>query len=451
MIQPLRSARRMVSLAGRSTLFAGGVERWLVGLRWIALVGMASTTLLARLALPGLRTTPILAVIALGALGNVAWHFVARARDRHVTAQILGDVATLAAVLWLSGGVGNPFVVFVVFQIALAGVLTDGRTTALVTAATVAVVIALTFAPPLPWATSRMQVELVRTLATFASLLGLALFSGVTAYVYGRRLSELRSAKARDERLAVLGRLAGGVAHELNTPLATILLASNELVEVGAEQGDPEIERLSRTLAAEAKRASDVIDLLRGRVHAGLSSEAFDASSFVRELVASELSRLGFGGEHVVVAAPSVTAWGSRAALRQILENVLKNAVEATRETREPRIEVTVTKQGGGVAIRVRDNGHGIRPEDLQRVGEPFRTTKLGSGGTGLGLYISSVLAGQMRASLELESHEGQETCVTLTLARDTFDRASTRPPAMDDDEDDGDDDDDEVEGDATN
>lgn len=445
MFASLRRARRIVSLAGRAPLFAGGVERWLVGLRWIALVGMASTTLLAKLALPGVRVRPILAVLALGAIGNAVWHFVARARDRHVTAQILGDVATLGAVLWLSGGVGNPFAVFLVFQIALAGVLTNARTTAVVTVGTVGIVVALAFAPRLPWESSRVQVDLLRTLAMGASLLGLALFSGVSAYVYGRRLAELRGAQARDERLAVLGRLAGGVAHELNTPLATILLASNELVEVGAEVGDPEIERLSRTLAAEARRASDVIDLLRGRVHTGLSSEQLDVSALVRALVAGELERLGFAGEHVVVAAPNVMAWGSRAALRQILENVLKNAVEATREATLPRVEVVVTKAGGRVTIRVRDNGHGIRPDDLQRVGEPFRTTKMGSGGTGLGLYISSVLAEQMRASLELESREGQETCVTLTLARGTFGSGSSVATADEAELDD------EVQGDATN
>jgi two-component system sensor histidine kinase RegB len=423
MFPSLRRARPIVSLAGRAPLFAGGVERWLVGLRWLAVVGMVVTTLLAKLALPGLRVGAVLAILASLAAANVAWHFTARGRDRHVTAQILGDVLTLGAVLWFSGGVGNPFAVFLVFQIALAGVLSTGRTTALVTLVTLAIGALLAFAAPLPWEAARWPVAVLQRFATAAALLGLAAFSGVSAYVYGRRLAEVRAAHARDERLAVLGRLAGGVAHELNTPLATILLASNELVEVGAERGDAEIERLSRTLAGEAKRASDVIDLLRGRVHAGLSSELLDVSTFARELVPQELARLGFRGEHVIVAAPRVSAWGSRAALRQILENVLKNAVEATLDSAHPRVEVVVAHERADVVIRVRDNGHGIRGEDLQRLGEPFRTTKAGSGGTGLGLYISSVLAEQMQASLELESREGEETCVTLTLAHGTFPR----------------------------
>jgi two-component system sensor histidine kinase RegB len=128
-----------------------------------------------------------------------------------------------------------------------------------------------------------------------------------------------------------------------------------------------------------------------------------------------ELERLGFRGELAVVADVSIEAWGSRAALRQILVNVLKNAVEATTCVPRPRIEVRVDREGEQAVVRVRDNGEGIRSEDLGRVGEPFQTTK--EGGTGFGLYVCSVLAAQMDAALQIESREGVETCVTLTLA----------------------------------
>ncbi len=420
MFAPFQRARRIVSLAGGPRLFSGGVGRWLVGLRWVAVAGILATCLLAKGALPGLSLGPLLLVLGLLVSANLAWHFGARGGERHLTAQLVGDVVTLGAILWFSGGVTNPFAVFLVFQIALAGVLSSGRAAVLVTLVTLGIVALILKAAPLPWETARLPVALLQHLAMAVAIAGLALFSGVSAHVYGRRLDEVRAAHARDERLAVLGRLAGGVAHELNTPLATILLASNELVELAGERGDEEIERISRALAGEAKRASDVIDLLRGRVHAGLSSEQLDLSAFVRETVERGLGRLGFPGEHVVVAAPGVTAWGSRAALRQILENVLKNAVEATSDVEQPRIEIVVAQAGERATIRVRDNGHGVRSEELPRLGEPFRTTKAGSGGTGLGLYVSSVLAEQMRASLELESREEQETCVTLTLTRDT-------------------------------
>jgi C4-dicarboxylate-specific signal transduction histidine kinase len=91
----------------------------------------------------------------------------------------------------------------------------------------------------------------------------------------------------------------------------------------------------------------------------------------------------------------------------------------ATPRVAKPRIEVTVgDAPGGRIEISVRDNGPGIEPEVLDRLGEPFQTTKEAKGGMGLGLYVSSVLAGRMGGDLRVDTPEGGGTRVTLSLKR---------------------------------
>ena len=208
------------------------------------------------------------------------------------------------------------------------------------------------------------------------------------------------------------------MAHELNTPLATILLASNELAYVGRESKDAEVAQLASTVAQEAQRASDIIDLLRGRVREGTSSQMLDLSTVVEEVANEELARLRFDGDIVLRVGEHVRGWGTLAAIRQILANVLRNAVEAMAGLPHKRLEIVVTDSGDRVNVRVRDTGRGIASDDLQRLGEPFQTTKELAGGMGLGLYVCTMLAEQMGARLQIESREGEETCVTLALRR---------------------------------
>src|SRR5262249_61022682 len=105
----------------------------------------------------------------------------------------------------------------------------------------------------------------------------------------------------------------------------------------------------------------------------------------------------------------------------QILSNVLKNAVQAVASRPSPEIAVRVkSRRGGRIEIAVEDNGPGISPSLLARIGEPFQTTKADSGGMGLGLYVSSVLAERMGGSLAVENagnFEGTRVILTIRAA----------------------------------
>jgi two-component system sensor histidine kinase RegB len=412
--------RRVVQLAGRRPLLRAPLGDWLVGLRWIAVAGMLGTTLIARTLVPGLPLGPILVVLAITASSNFIWLYVRpvdvdSGRIRPMVAQLVGDVVLLSAVLWFTGGIENPFAIFLTFQVALAALLCGGGAAVFIACVAVAMAGALSYAPPMPWESATVSVLHLMRVGRLAAIVGVAAFVGLSGYLWRQRLEALRAESARNERFAVLGRLLGGMAHELNTPLATIVVASDELCAV-LREAEPDVAALSTTISQEAKRASNVISLLRGQLRDASLVETIDVSRLLRDAVRSEAAAHKFEGTLRMHVPDGLSAWATPTALRQILGNVVKNAIEAIDNREEGTLDVTARAEGARVIVELCDNGCGITPEQLQHVGEPFLTTKEQSGGTGLGLYVSSLLADRMKAQLHIEGHVEWGTRVTLTL-----------------------------------
>jgi two-component system sensor histidine kinase RegB len=392
-------------------------DRWLIVLRWVAIFGMLATSVLAKRLVPALELGPI--VSALGALAalNLGWHVAAARREGQpplVAAQLVVDVLALTVVLWLSGGTSNPFAAFLSIHIVLAGLLCGGRMSVVVAAMTLAAVGVLSFAAPLPLAGAPLGAGEIRRLGSIVSLAALSGFIGFFVYVTVKRVELLRAENARNEKLAVLGRLVGTMSHELNTPLNTILLASKDLVLVGRELGSGEVARLAQTVVDEAERAAEVVGIVRGHVRPDHHPQPLDVAQLARDFSTRELDRLGFAGERVVDGAAPLPVLALRAGVCQILSNLLTNATQAVAEHPAPRIAVRVRARRGRAELVVEDNGPGISPSLLPRVGEPFHTTK--PEGMGLGLYVSSVLAERMGGQLSVENAPGGGTRVTLTL-----------------------------------
>lgn len=397
---------------------------------------MIATTATGRMLVPGLDLGPL----ALGIAGitaiNLGWTWAVRRAQpegagsrasagaraepaRELTrAQLMGDVLAVAWMLWFSGGLENPFAGFLTFHLALSGLLCARRTTLLVGLLTLAALGVLLGAPPLPLASAPIGEAAIQKLGDLVSLASLTLFLGFFGVVYAHRLEDIRHQSVRNERLAMVGRMVGGMSHELSTPLATILLASRDLVDVAREGNADEAARLSQTIAGEAQRASDIIGLVRGQIRLDQRLEALELTGFVRGLARGELARLGYRGELAFDTPRPLSARVLRPALHQVLVNVLTNAVEATANAPRRRIEVSVQALADAVEIAVSDSGPGVSAEIEGRLGEPFQTTKESQGGMGLGLYISSVMAARMNAVLRVESAEVGGAKVTLTLGR---------------------------------
>ncbi|XYH96410.1 sensor histidine kinase [Sorangium sp. So ce1128] len=430
---PAARRRLAVLLSGPKPPSWETADRWLIQLRWVATAGMVATTVASRKLVPDLRLGPLILGIAAITLANIAWTFwVRRARQRAggepsarepaqdlARAQLVGDVIASAWMLWFSGGLENPFAVFLAFHIALSGLLCPRRTTVLVGLLTLAAIGVLTHAAPLPLGSAPLGSDRIRQLGDLVSLTSLTLFLGFFVIVYAHRLEELRQQSQRNERLAMLGRMVGGMSHELSTPLATILLASKDLVDVARETGSEDAARMAETVAGEARRASDIISLMRGQIRLDQRLEPMELTRYVRDLAKVELARLGYRGELAFDTPRPVQANVLRPALRQVLVNLLANAAEATADAAEQRIEVGVVERGDVCEIAVSDSGPGLSPEIAGRLGEPFQTTKMSQGGMGLGLYISSMMASRMGAVLRMESVETGGAKATLRLRLD--------------------------------
>jgi two-component system sensor histidine kinase RegB len=391
---------------------------------------MSATIAIARLVVPALPLLPLAAVLLIIVAVNLGWWAIVRIprSPSVIAAQIALDSVLLTALLALSGGLSNPFAVFIAFQPALAGILSNGRngrTTLGVCLLSVASIAVLAGAQPLSLASAPLGPAVALLIGRVASLVSLVIFLAVSAVVYAERLADLREAGERNERLAILGRLVGSISHELSTPLGTIVLGTRDLAAMLAN-GSEETAAIARTVADQAERAGDIIGLLRGHIRPDQHAELVDLSSLVPEIAGRELDRLAFRGERTFVAPCPVHATVLRVGLCQILQNLLANAAHAT-EKAEPEpsrrriaVEVisSVTDRGQAAEIRVSDNGRGFSPQVLARLGEPFQTTKADDGGLGLGLYVSIAIALRLGGSLQAENLPGGGARVTLSIDR---------------------------------
>lgn len=400
----------------------GTAERWLIHLRWAAIFGMTATTATAKLLVPALQTFPIFTLLAALAIVNGIFALVVGRVLRHerrlVATQIAFDVIALGAVLWVSGGTGNPFAAFLVFQIALSGVLCEGRSTLGIAALTMVTAALVSFAEPLPLASAPLGKERIHHLSAFVSVASLSGFLGLFVFVHARRLDELRRRAVRNEKLAMLGRVVGGMSHELSTPLSTILLAGRELAVI-TKEGPPDALELAQTIAKEAQRASDVIGLVRGYIRPDQRREELDLGQFVADVARRELRRLDYRGVLAVDAPQTITVNVLSAGLLQVLLNVLTNAVEAMQHIERPQLRLSVREEPDYSEIVVEDNGPGFRGDMITQFGEPFQTTKDQQGGMGLGLYVSSVLLDRMNGVLCIGNAEHGGARVVIRLARE--------------------------------
>ena len=417
-----QSFRLGALLSGPPERSSESADGWLIQLRWLALVGMTATVVVARLLVPALALTPLVLVLSGILTDNVGWTLAVRwaprdAAARWVAPQITLDAVLLGALLWWSGGLHNPFAVFLAFQIVLAGFFCASRTSVRIGLVAVALAAVLCWAPSLPLDSAPLGRDRVEVLGGFGALASLIWFLGFVSVVYTTRIEALRRDGARNEKLAMLGRLVGGMSHELSTPLATILLGTSELVAM-IDEGDPAAPTMAQTIAKEARRASDIVGLLRGHIRPDQRAVSVNLGELVPTYATKELDRLGFSGERVFVTPDPLMATILEVGLCQVLTNLLSNAVQATSPEGHTarRIEIAVKTRDKWIDVSVSDDGPGFSAAILERLGEPFHTTKEDQGGMGLGLYVSSVIAKRMGAVLRIENADQGGARVTLLV-----------------------------------
>ncbi len=235
------------------------------------------------------------------------------------------------------------------------------------------------------------------------------------------RTLELKEAQARlveSQKLAAVGQLGAGVAHEINNPLTGILGQAQLLLEHKAPE-DPDSAAL-RQIEELARRSRDItLNLLRfSQQKEEPDLVLLDLNAAVREalLLAERQVREDGVDLGLALAEGLPRVRGDAGQLAHVLVNLLSNARTACRGRPDPRIEIATRAAGGEVRLAVRDNGRGIDPEVRPRIFEPFFTTKHVWSNVGLGLSVSWRIVAAHGGRLEVESRPGEGSTFTVVL-----------------------------------
>lgn len=283
-----------------------------------------------------------------------------------------------------------------------------------------------------------LRQDLVRQASLIALFTAVLLITATAAvWLLLNRSRRLEQQAVEAERLAYIGTLASGLAHEIRNPLNSLNLNMQMLEEEIEEGGSaPTGKRLLAITRSEISRlerlVSDFLAYAKPRPLEVEEMPAVRPLERVRELLAGEIQKRGArvevedrsGGARVRVDPGQIS---------QLLLNLARNALDAAQEAgRTPVLELSVARHGATVSLVVRDNGIGIPPEERERVFEIFYSTR--KGGTGLGLAIVDRIARAHGGRVKVDSEVGEGTTVTVELpavaSPETSPRTAVETPA---------------------
>ena len=421
----------------------------LIRLRWLAVFGQFAAVLVVHFGLEfDVPIGPCLAVIALSVLLNLGL----RLNFRHTqwleperAAYLLGfDIAQLAALLYLTGGLENPFSFLLLGPVLIAATALPPRLTLVIGVfAIVCATVLVFFHLPLPWETEE-PLELPETyvVGVWLSILLAIGYIGVYTWQIAEEARQLSDALAatelvlqREQSLSQLDGLAAAAAHELGTPLSTITVVARE-IERALEPHSPHAEDV-KLLREQAHRCREIL----AKITELPTCEPFDQlpiSALIEEAVAPHRNF----GVTLAVTYPANRAGeptgGRNPAIRYGLGNLIENAVDFANK----RVEVMVQWTADEVGITISDDGPGFAPEVVDRIGAPYVThrqpgsrgpegSEEAAFGLGLGFFIAKTLLERSGAALSLKNQAPplHGATVTITWNRADFERSPASPP----------------------
>lgn len=411
----------------------------LVGLRWLAVVGQTAAVLIVRFGLDfELPLWPCLTVITISAWLNLALSLHDRMSPRigpGFAAWLLAfDIGQLAVLLYLTGGLQNPFSFLFLGPVLIAAMALPYQYTLMLGAFAVACATVLLFLHlPLPWASDDpLELPPIYMLGVWLSILLALIYIGVYAWQIaegGRRLSDALAATelvlAREHHLSQLDGLAAAAAHELATPLSTITVVAKEL-ERALPAGSPHADDV-RLLREQAQRCREIL----GKLTELSSDQPYDRTSLSGLLDEVVAPHRNFGIDIDIVLPADRTAEPPARrspALLYGLGNLVENAVDFARE----RVEIAARWSPREITVTIADDGPGFSGEVIDRLGEPYLTTRgarrLGATdeptGLGLGFFIAKTLLERSGATVVFANRKAPEhgAVVSVRWERTEFD-----------------------------
>lgn len=412
--------QQFIGLTARETRNDWVRLQTLVLLRWMAITGQITALLVATLVLDlQLPLGGCAAMVGLAICANLVETFVfpqnKRLTEWQVLLTLLFDLTQLAVLLYLTGGLTNPFALLILAPVTISASALGARSTLILGAVAIAMVSANALVY-LPLRFADGSIFTVPTLFGFGFWLALVigiLFLGLYAHRVAQEIQSMQDALlatqmalSREQKLTDLGGVIAAAAHELGTPLATIKLVSAELMEELPSDGD---------LYADAKLIRDQADrcrdILRSMGRAGKDDKQMQQaplSALLREAAEPHMQR---GKEMVFLSLPQGGAPSREPIVRRSpeiihgLRNLIQNAVDFARST------VWIEAEWGAQTIKLRiiDDGPGYPSQIFGRIGDPFlrrRSTETDLlqrpeyEGMGLGLFIAKTLLERTGATL---------------------------------------------------
>jgi two-component system, sensor histidine kinase RegB len=394
---------------------------WLVRLRWAQLAGQAATVTLVALLLDA--ELPVLAlcgIVIAGVVSNLVVEVALReprpVHDWHLAAIMALDVALLTGLLYFTGGPLNPFGFLYLVQIALATVLLHARLTwALVAFAFLGFGILVAGHRPLEVPEKTRMIGMWVALGVASAFIVHFLLRVLGSLA--QREEELAAAHnlaARQERLASLATMAAGAAHELSTPLGTVALVAKELEHQLAENADPRLVEDARLIREQVGRCRVILDQMAGSTAtAGEGIQALTVGEILDESM-QNIRPVPPVMHRIADDVASLHAQLPPRAIGQALRSLVTNAQDASGP--DGIVEVSTVLAAGKLVIDIVDQGPGMPPEILTRIGEPFFTTKPPGRGMGLGIFLARAVIESLGGNLLIESRAGEGTRVSIVL-----------------------------------
>lgn len=409
--------------------------RTLTNLRWLAVAGQTITVVIVGFAMnlpvPFAACFALIALSAwLNALVSLASNGQRLATDKEAAAHIAFDILQLSGMLYLTGGILNPFSLLLIGPAVLAAATLPARyVIALCLLAILAcTALAISAMPlPAPHAEPFNPPLTNRIGAVTARILGIAFCAGYAwqaaqeAARMELALDTAHTVLAREQRLSALGALAAAAAHELGTPLATMTIIAKEMARA-APPGD--LRDDAELMMGQAERCREILRRLTRTPEAGdVVHERMSLLQVVQEAIAPHARGPDVRVEAVVSGPPDESPpqiWRLPEVLHALTAFV-ENAVDFARS----EILVTARFDARHISIEVRDDGPGFAPEVLAKLGEPYVTRRpageamrSGHVGMGLGFFIAKTLLERTGATVDFRNGRGAGAVITARWNR---------------------------------
>lgn len=394
--------------------------RTLVVLRWCAIAGQILATAIAT-QVYGLRIEIFAVVLVIGSsvLVNLFSSFRypenKRLSEREAAIMLVFDILQLSVLLFLTGGLNNPFALLLLAPVTIASTVLHFRSMIVVGLLTVFLVTLLsrTWIPILNSDGSILLLPPLFQFGFWVSLMvGVVFLAGYARQVttemnaMGEALVATQMALSREQKLTDLGRVVAAAAHELGTPLATIKLVSSELMEELADR--PDLAEDAALLRQQAERCRDILQSMGRAGKDDLHLRSAPLEAVVREAAEPHLDR---GKTVEIYAAPELEDGAAQPLIARGPEIVhgLRNLIQNAVDFAESDVSIEAMWSDHDIKVRIADDGHGFPQSVIGRIGDPFvrrrRVTidgaqRPGYDGMGLGLFIAKTLLERSGARL---------------------------------------------------